>query len=193
MKNRATKIYAFDFDDNIVTTNAKIRTKKGLVSTAEFAVRTFRDCDLEEDAFQDFRNWRECTLKKSTFFDVFIKALDERNPTLVLSARSLNQRDFRALLRRAAGLAKRRLHPEVYTIGANNSRMIKRFPSKNSGERKGKILLDFIRQFPRHLPFGFSDDDPKNLKSVIKILRPISKKRKIYIFNSRNNSRRILK
>ena len=187
------KLYAFDFDDNIAATDACIRTSQGRISTAAYAGARAGAHTLLADAFVEFTRWRACKLSRGPFFDTFLRALDEKAPVVVISARSLNQRDFRALLRRAAALATKRLNGKVQAFCVNNARTRTRFGAHLcTADLKAKILLHFLKRRPMSWSLGFSDDDPVNLKAMRKALRLVSARRRVCIYNARTQRKSVL-
>ena len=187
------KIYAFDFDDNIAVTDARIRTTKGHINTAVYAKKRPPPHTLRRDAFVEFSRWQKCTLKPGPFHEKFLHALDERAPIAIISARNLNQKDFRKLVRRVAALGDRRLHGDVSCVCVNNIGVRRRFGLQLSAEElKAAVLKDFIRAYPSHWSLGFSDDDPRNLDTIRTALRSLSKTRRVCIYDGRNGKKQIL-
>ena len=192
MPEAAKRIYAFDFDDTIVHTDARIRTYHGPMSTAQYAVVPAAGAVLRADAFAEFAWWRRCSLRPARYFDVFMEALDARAPVLVISSRDHSQKDFRALLRRTAALGGRCLHANVYGMCVNHKRARERYGRDTSApERKVRALKDMLTRFPRSWPVGFSDDDAKNLAAMRKGFRRGRRRRgrAITLFHARTGRR----
>jgi hypothetical protein len=187
------KLYAFDFDDNIAITDAQIRTTHGAYSTAAYATAAKASLVLRKDAFADFAKWRRCRIEPGPFFETFLRALDERAPVVVISARSHNQREFRALLKRVAALGGRRLNRNVRGFCVNNAGT-RNLHGKtlSAAELKVRVLRRFLRGRPKSWSLGFSDDDPSYLRAMRRALRAESRTRRICIYDGRTRRKRVL-
>lgn len=187
------KLYAFDFDDNIAVTDARIRTTGGALSTAAYATAIKGSFALQKDAFIDFAKWRRCRIKPGPFFDTFLRALDERAPVVVISARGHNQREFRALLKRAAALGRRRLNSNVSGFCVNNAG-VRNLHGKtlSVSDLKVKVLRHFLKGRPRSWSLGFSDDDRSNLRAMRRALRGESEVRRICIYDGVTRRKQVL-
>lgn len=189
----AGKLYVFDFDDNVAVTNATIRTQQGRISTAAYAMASPGSLSLREDAFVEFTRWRTCTLVPGPFFDTFVRALEEKAPVAVISARSHNQKEFRKLLRRTAKLGGQQLNCNVTGYCVNNGGIRKRYGKiMQTAGLKVKVLRDFLKRYPRSWSLGFSDDDPKNLRVMRKALRQECQSRRVCIYDARTKRKSVM-
>ena len=164
------RLYSFDLDDNLVTTDSCIRTDKGRIPTREYAaVRgTVR---LAEDAFVELRKVDCCELVAAPCLSVLERAVEDGSPIAVVTARDNSAAEMRRLLGRAlAELGKVKL-PEgdaVRFYCCNSKEFLEAFEAegKSIEERKCLALKDFLTHHPDATSIGFSDDDEANLRTA---------------------------
>lgn len=160
------RLYCFDFDDNIVRTNARVWTLDGPKTTAELA-RSSGDLRLAEDPFREFgpEHVDACQILPGPFLSTLGRAIDEGSPIAVISARALKEDDFRRLVARAARqLLGRELHNQVRLYCCNREDWS--LPGEDAAARKCAAVAHFLSEHPGAVSIGFSDDDPKNLAAM---------------------------
>lgn len=169
------ELYAFDLDDNIVTTDACVRCATGRrIPTRAFASMRHK-VRLGRNAFAEFQKVRTCALQPAPCFPQFIGALTGGHPVAIITARSNTPTELRSLLARAlsetgsGAITQSLRHVRIYCC--NSPGFIKRFPAESLEERKYAALQDFIHKFPAAKSVGFSDDDAANLRGAAKLFR----------------------
>lgn len=169
------KLYCFDFDDTVVSTDAKIRTSNGdSLTTAEYArKKSLVESALTAASFEEFANVDSCDIKAAPFLRTFARALLESSPVAIITARSNNARDFRRLVTRAAKLGGADdLHDKVHLYCCNANDWS--FGGRTPEERKCIAILDFFSRYPDASAVGFSDDDRDNLCAVTELFAKLS-------------------
>lgn len=156
------RLYCFDFDDTLVTTDARIWTVDGPMSTREYAAK--KKELFSDNPFREFDDVDSCKITPVAFYDVFIQALRNESPIAIITARDNNPIDFKRLVSRAAALSGGELHERVHLYCCNSPNWS--LPGKTREERKCAAILDFVAQYPNAVSVGFSDDDPQNYHSV---------------------------
>lgn len=169
-------LYCFDFDDTLVVSDCRIHTVEGPMSTREFAANKAALVPGDADPFREFRDVETCSLSPGPFHATFIKALRERQPVAVITARDNPKKDFLRLLSRAAEMGGERLHDEVHVYCCNNVTEWD-LPGETPAERKCAAILDFVGRFPSAASVGFSDDDPHNFTAVCRLFEMLEKTR----------------
>lgn len=167
-------LYCFDFDDTLVVSNCRVHTVEGPMSTREFATK--KAPLASEDPFREFRDVETCSLSPGPFHATFIKALRERQPVAVITARDNPKKDFLRLLSRAAEMGGECLHDQVHVYCCNNMTEWD-LPGETPAERKCAAILDFVGRFPSAASVGFSDDDPRNFAAVGRLFEMLEKTR----------------
>jgi hypothetical protein len=163
-KTCKTKLYCFDFDDNIVHTDSKVWTLDGPKTTAELASHHHHPARLAEEAFREFSadHIDTCKIAPGPFLNTLGRAIDEMSPIAIISARGMKESDFRRLVARSTReLLGRELHDFVHIYCCNRDDWS--LPGKEAAARKCAAVVHFLLQYPQAISIGFSDDDPKNL------------------------------
>ena len=159
---RPIRLYCFDFDDTIATTDVRVWTVNGPVSTASFALQKTPNLSTS-DPFREFDNIDGCVLSAAPCTHKFREALLLRQPIAIVTARANDPQQFRRLVERAAlelcGVAAL---PGLVHIYCCN------WPGWSLGgasrqERKCRAVIDFLYRYPQAISVGFSDDDVSNL------------------------------
>jgi hypothetical protein len=183
-------IHVFDFDDTIAHTDARIRTKRGYLTTQAYACAQVPETCLRRDAFVEFAGWRQCRMTKARYFDAFVQVLRRKLPVLVLSSRAHGSSDLKRLVSMAVhtlGDPKLRLPRTLRALGVNHSSILKQYRSHpEASSRKVEVVLGFVLQFPSAWPLRIYDDDPRNLRCFRRGLRPLATSRNVLIYDSRN-------
>jgi hypothetical protein len=162
-----SRLYAFDLDDNIVTTDSIIQTLAGPLSTKAYAENR-GNAKLAKNAFTDLDDVDNCKLEKAPSFPIFEKALKEGFPVAIITARGNDKESLLRLLSRAAALGHTELHANVHIYCCNSEEYEKEFnaETKTLEERKCLALENFLQLYPMAKKIGFSDDDVSNLKCM---------------------------
>lgn len=161
------KLYCFDFDDNIVKTDCMIWTVDGPRSTSDLA-KADSSLQLADKPFREFGpdNVNTCKIAPGPFLSTLRRALEDGSPIAIVSARSLNEEDFRKLLLRCTTqlLGIDVLHDHVHLYCCNCEEWA--LPGKEAPSRKCAAVAHFLLKYPKAVSIGFSDDDPKNLAAM---------------------------
>ena len=176
VSQETSKLYAFDLDDNVIYTNAKIRTcEMGRIDTRTYA--KFRDSvTLGVDAFKELLDVQTCELYDAPCLTAFCKALKKNSPVAIITARSNEEKDIRLLLSRK--ISDTNLE-NVHIYCCNSLDFITRFNAEHEStqERKSIALQHFLSLYPYATSLGFSDDDDRNLTQVHKLFVQLKKER----------------
>lgn len=172
----ASRLYGFDLDDNVVTTSACIRTALGRLSTRDYADQRAK-VELAHDAFVEFSEVDTCTVQAAPCLPVLAKALEDGSPVAIITARSNTEAELRRLLERATPLGLPSLHGAVHVYCCNSEEFAERFKAETASveERKCIALRDFLSQYPSAASLGFSDDDSRNLQTVARLFRELTR------------------
>lgn len=164
------KLYCFDFDDTVATTGSRIWTVDGPMTTYEYAMKKPLLCG--ENPFRELYDVDNCELMPAPFHACFIKALVDKSPVAIVTARNNDPVDFRRLATRAAVLGGTNLHEDVYIYCCNSPCWS--LPGETREERKCAAILDFVERYPDAVSVGFSDDDMQNFLAVSALFERLS-------------------
>lgn len=172
--DRHGRLYAFDLDDNIITTNCCVLTEEGRrVSTRDY-VKLRQEIKLDKDAFREFQDIYKCTAARAICYDVFAEALRKHHPIAVVTARSNAPDSIRSLIARVSDTedvrALRRLY--IYCCGDISNPLFRNAPTAE--DRKVEAIRDFVRSHPTAASIGFSDDDLCNIRQVVPLFERLS-------------------
>jgi len=157
------RLYCFDFDDTIASTNCRIWTVTGPVSTEEYA--TMKKQPLCRDSpFREFDDVDGCDVRPAPYLATFVEALVEGSPIAIITARDHDPKNFLRLVERAAKMRGAVLHDRVHLYCCNWPGWA--LPGRTREERKCAAILDFVGRYPGAVSVGFSDDDPENIRAV---------------------------
>jgi hypothetical protein len=176
------KLYCFDYDDTLASTDTKIWTLDGPLSTSEFARNL--SAPLERNPFRDFEGSHvdDCVLSPAPYLEAFAQALKEGSPVAIITARAHDEESFRRLVLRTAKMAgAEEVHEKLHLYCCGSPSWP--FGGKNREDRKCAAILNFLSLYPSAESVGFSDDDPGNIDAVsalfseLEVRRPWTKYR----------------
>lgn len=168
------KLYGFDLDDNVLATNACIRTQEGRLSTRDYAEKRAHVA-LATDAFVEFAEVETCSIRAGPCLPVLAQALQEGSPVAIITARSNTEDELRRLLVRTTALGLPSLHSAVHLYCCNSEEFTERFRAQAASleDRKCLALRDFLAHYPSAASLGYSDDDCRNLTTVSRLFREL--------------------